>query len=142
MCCCDIKYKKISKMTSPNKDLQLYDKHPNVKNNGYLRSNIENGSNMDESMGVLLDTKDTNAPPAKPLIVNFGPRTSTRTSIVRSFSFSYIYHDSKIRNRFLLFALVFILFGGAIGAIVVTITHRCVTRKYNFFFELYSIWTQ
>lgn len=122
-------------MTSPNKDLQLYDKHPNVKNNGYLRSNIENGSNMDESMGVLLDT---NTPPAKPLIVNFGPKTSTRTSIVRNFSFSYIYHDSKIRNRFLLFALVFILFGTAIGAIVVTITHRCVTRKYCFpFFDSY-----
>ncbi len=114
-------------MTSPNKDLQLYDKHPNVKNNGYLlRTNIENGSNMDESMGGLLDA---NAPPAKPLIVNFGPRTTTRTSIVRNFSFSYIYHDSKIRNRFILFALLFILFGAAIGAIVVTITHQCVQRK-------------
>lgn len=108
------------KMPSPivesrNKDYEVNDQQQQQQkssNNGFIRnSNGENGSGDPESLGVLLeDGQLNNGPTARPMVVNFGPGTTTRTSISRL---------NPPQNRLIILAISFMVLGAAIGALTI-----------------------
>lgn len=108
-----------------NKDYDVSDQQQQQQksaNNGFIRNQNRNGENGGdvESMGVLLEDRTiNNGPSPRPMIVNFGPGATTRTSIPRQYTFGSVYKEPQLRNRLLILAVAFMVVGAAIGALTI-----------------------